>query len=41
MVQQNLNSEWLLNHSSESLTLTYFGLDPASRENMTDQIDFG
>ena len=31
----------LLNHSSESMTLTYLGLDQASRENMLDQIDFG
>ncbi|WP_373566547.1 hypothetical protein [Bacillus wiedmannii] len=31
----------LLNHSSESMTLTYLGLDQASRETMLDQIDFG
>ncbi|WP_270830086.1 tyrosine-type recombinase/integrase [Leuconostoc mesenteroides] len=31
----------LLNHSSEAMTLTYLGLDQASRENMLDQIDFG
>ncbi|EKN66801.1 integrase/recombinase plasmid associated protein, partial [Neobacillus bataviensis LMG 21833] len=27
--------------SSESMTLTYLGLDQASRETMLDQIDFG
>ena len=31
----------LLNHSSEAMTLTYLGLDQASRETMLDQIDFG
>ena len=31
----------LLNHSSETRTLTYLGLDQASREMMLDQIDFG
>ena len=31
----------LLNHSSEAITLTYLGLDQASRETMLDQIDFG
>ena len=31
----------LLNHSSEAMTLTYLGLDQASRENMLDQTDFG
>lgn len=31
----------LLNHSSEAMTLTYLGLDQASRETMIDQIDFG
>lgn len=31
----------LLNHSSKAMTLTYLGLDQASRENMLDQIDFG
>ncbi|RKO29256.1 tyrosine-type recombinase/integrase [Lactococcus lactis] len=31
----------LLNHSSEAMTLTYLGLDQASREMMLDQIDFG
>ena len=30
----------LLNHSS-AMTLTYLGLDQASRETMLDQIDFG
>src|SRR5699024_7781105 len=32
---------YLLNHSSEAMTLTYLGLDQASRETMLDQIDFG
>lgn len=27
--------------SSEAMTLTYLGLDQASRETMLDQIDFG
>ncbi|WP_436968820.1 integrase [Companilactobacillus muriivasis] len=31
----------LLNHSSESMTLAYLGLDQASTENMLNQIDFG
>ncbi|MDT6953734.1 site-specific integrase [Companilactobacillus alimentarius] len=31
----------LLNHSSESMTLAYLGLDQASTESMLDQIDFG
>ena len=31
----------LLNHSSEAMTLTYLGLDQASRENILDQINFG
>ncbi len=31
----------LLNHSREAMTLTYLGLDQASRETMLDQIDFG
>ncbi|MBF7115721.1 hypothetical protein ITQ90_09690 [Pediococcus pentosaceus] len=31
----------LLNHSSEAMTLTYLGLDQASRETMLDQIDLG
>ncbi|KRN94388.1 integrase recombinase [Furfurilactobacillus siliginis] len=31
----------LLNHSSESMTLTYLSLDQASQETMLDQIDFG
>lgn len=31
----------LLNHSSEAMTLTYLGLDQASRETMLDQINFG
>ncbi len=31
----------LLNHSSEAMTLTYLGIDQASRETMLDQIDFG
>lgn len=31
----------LLNHSIEAMTLTYLGLDQASRETMLDQIDFG
>ena len=31
----------LLNHSSETMTLTYLGLDQASTENMLDKIDFG
>lgn len=31
----------LLNHSSEAMTLTYLGLDQASRETMLDQVDFG
>lgn len=31
----------LLNHSNEAMTLTYLGLDQASRETMLDQIDFG
>ena len=31
----------LLSHSSEAMTLTYLGLDQASRETMLDQIDFG
>ena len=31
----------LLNHSSEAMTLTYLGLDQASRETILDQIDFG
>ena len=31
----------LLKHSSEAMTLTYLGLDQASRKNMLDQIDFG
>src|SRR5699024_5733467 len=31
----------LLYHSSEAMTLTYLGLDQASRETMLDQIDFG
>ncbi|MFP7153547.1 hypothetical protein [Weissella paramesenteroides] len=31
----------LLNQSSETRTLTYLGLDQASREMMLDQIDFG
>ena len=42
--QSNYNSGLvmhLLNHSSEAMTLTYLGLDQASRETMLDQIDFG
>lgn len=31
----------LLNHSSEAMTLTYLGLDQASRETILDQINFG
>ena len=31
----------LLNHSSEAMTLTYLGLDQASREIILDQINFG
>ncbi|WP_349551474.1 site-specific integrase [Leuconostoc pseudomesenteroides] len=31
----------LLNHSSEGMTLTYLGLDQASRETILDQINFG
>lgn len=31
----------LLNHSSESMTLRYLGLDQVSRENALDKIDFG
>ncbi|KIU21441.1 Site-specific recombinase XerD [Weissella cibaria] len=31
----------LLNHSSESMTLTYLGLNQDSRETMLNQIDFG
>ena len=31
----------LLNHSSETMTLKYLGLDQVSREKMLDQIDFG
>lgn len=31
----------LLNHSSESMTLAYLGLDQQSREDLLDQIDFG
>ncbi|WP_372487094.1 site-specific integrase [Lactiplantibacillus plantarum] len=31
----------LLNHSSESMTLAYLGLDQASTKNMLSQIDFG
>lgn len=31
----------LLNHSSESMTLAYLGLDQVSREHMLDKIDFG
>ncbi|MCT3026249.1 MULTISPECIES: site-specific integrase [Pediococcus] len=31
----------LLNHSSEAITLTYLGLDQASRKTMLDQIDLG
>ena len=31
----------LLNHSSEAMTLTYLGVDQASRETMLDQIDLG
>ncbi|GAA2986638.1 site-specific integrase [Lentilactobacillus parakefiri] len=31
----------LLNHSSESMTLAYLGLDQVSQETMLDQIDFG
>lgn len=31
----------LLNHSSEALTLTYLGLDQASRETILDRINFG
>lgn len=30
----------LLNHSSEAMTLTYLGLDQASRETILDQINF-
>lgn len=30
----------LLNHSSESMTLVYLGLEQASQETMLDQIDF-
>lgn len=30
----------LLNHSSESMPLTYLGLDQASRETILDQINF-
>ncbi|MCM2626703.1 site-specific integrase [Lactiplantibacillus plantarum] len=32
---------YLLNHSSEAMTLAYLGLDQASTETMLDQIDFG
>ena len=31
----------LLKHSSEAMTLTYLGLDQASRETILDQINFG
>ena len=31
----------LLNHSSETMTLAYLGLDQVSREHMLDKIDFG
>ncbi|WP_248574784.1 site-specific integrase [Leuconostoc sp. MTCC 10508] len=31
----------LLNHSSEAMTLSYLGLDQASRETILDQINFG
>lgn len=31
----------LLNHSSETMTLAYLGLDQVSREQILDQIDFG
>lgn len=31
----------LLDHSSETMTLAYLGLDQASQETMLDQIDFG
>ena len=31
----------LLNHSSESMKLTYLSLDQASQETMLNQIDFG
>lgn len=31
----------LLNHSSESVTLNYLGLDQESREHILDSIDFG
>lgn len=31
----------LLNHSSESMTLTYLGSNQDSRETMLNQIDFG
>ena len=32
---------YLLNHSSEYMTLTYLGLNQDSRKTMLDQIDFG
>mgnify|MGYP001303716290 CR=1 FL=1 len=32
---------YLLNHSSEAMTLSYLGFDQASTEIMLDQIDFG
>ena len=31
----------LLNHSSEAMTLTYLGLDQASRETMLDKLILG
>ncbi|KRM22686.1 site-specific integrase [Latilactobacillus graminis] len=31
----------LLNHSSEAMTLSYLGLDQASKQEMLDSIDFG
>ena len=41
MFINTLEDMHLLNHSSEAMTLTYLGLDQASRETMLDQIDFG